>query len=278
MKSWKVSPESKDVAKYVECYWFLEKELGDVGSNHPQLNPDPNAHLILSSSEYQFYYEHNHAQQQGHGSHWIFPHINTFTMDHSEPFRIMGIKFKVGALYSFKTGLPDFELDTVVPLGINKLASLLASYNEWLLSHSPNDQQKVCNKLDQILKPRLHKGIEDKHSELVRNILPLFDQNTPIAQIGTTLHRSQRTIERSFLKVTKLTLKQYQSVTRLENILNYLYKHNDQIDWADLAAKFKFSDQPHLIRYLKSAIDKTPGEYVKQRDLTIDIYGDFEIQ
>jgi len=277
MKTWKITPGSKDVSKYVECYWFLEKELRDVGSNYPQLNPDPNAHLILSSREYQFYYEHNHARQQGHGSHWIFPHINTFTMDHSEPFRIMGIKFKVGALYSFKTCLPDFKLDTVVPTGINELESL-ASNSERLLSNSLNAPQEVCNKLDEILKLWLHKGIEDKHSELVRNILPLFDHNTPIAQIGTTLHRSQRTIERSFLKVTNLTLKQYQSVTRLENILNYLYKRNDQIDWADLAAKFKFSDQPHLIRYLKSAIDKTPGEYVKQRDLTIDIYGDFEIE
>ncbi len=277
MKNWKLNPESKDVAKYVECYWFLEKEPSDIGSNHPQLNPDPHAHLILSNTGYKYHYEHNHVFQQGHGSHWIFPHINTFTMDHSEPFRIMGIKFKVGALYSFKTCLPDFKLDAVVPVGINELESLLASYGEMLLSDSLNDPEEVCNKLDEIFKPLLHQAIEDKHSELVRNILPLFDQ-TQIAQIGTSLQRSQRTIERSFLKVTNLTLKQYQSVSRLENILNYLYKRNDQIDWADIAAKFEFSDQPHLIRYLKSAIGKTPGEYVKQRDLTIDIYGDFEIQ
>lgn len=277
MKSWKINPESKDVAKYVECYWFLEKEPGDVGSNYPQLNPDPHAHLILSNKGYKFHYEHNHVFQQGHGSHWIFPHINTYTMDHSEPFRIMGIKFKVGALYPFKTDLPDFKLDAVVPVGINELESL-ASNSESLLSHSLKGRHEICNKLDAILKPWLHQGIEDKHSELVRNILPLFYHNTPIAQIGTSLQCSQRTIERSFLKVTNLTLKQYQSVFRLENILNYLYKRNDQIDWADIAAKFEFSDQPHLIRYLKSAIGKTPGEYVKQRDLTIDIYGDFEIE
>ncbi len=277
MKNWKINPESKDVAKYVECYWFLEKEPGDFGSNHPQLNPDPHAHLILSSNRYQIYYEYNGALQQGYGSHWIFPHINTFTMDHSEPFRIIGIKFKVGALYSFKKSLPDYKLDAVVPVGVYELESLLASFSESLLSNSLKDPQGVCNKLDEILKPLLLRGIEDKHSKLVRNILPLLD-HTPIAQIGTALNCSQRTVERSFLRVTNLTLKQYQSVSRLENILNYLYKRNDPIDWADIAAKFEFSDQPHLIRYLRSAIGKTPGEYVKQRDLTIDVYGDFEIQ
>ena len=116
-------------------------------------------------------------------------------MDHSEPFRIMGIKFKVGFLYSFKTSLPDFKLDAVVPVGVNELESLLASYNESLLSNSLKNPQEVCNRLDEILNPMLCKGIEDKHSELVRNILPLFD-HTPIAQIGTTLHCSQRTVER----------------------------------------------------------------------------------
>lgn len=39
---------------------------------------------------------------------------------------------------------------------------------------------------------------------------------------------------------------------RLEEILNYLYKLDEkEINWPDLACKFQFSDQPHLIRYLK---------------------------
>ncbi len=38
----------------------------------------------------------------------------------------------------------------------------------------------------------------------------------PIAKIGKSLHCSQRTIERAFLRVTNLTLKQYQSMIRLD--------------------------------------------------------------
>lgn len=276
MKNWKLSPKSKNVANYVECYWFLEKETGDVGNNYPKLNPDPSAHLVLSRFSQRFDYAQNNVSQKGHGSHWIFPHLKTFTMDHGDPFQIIGIKFKVTGLYSLKIQLPRFNLDTIASVDTNPLDGLHSSGVESLLSNSVKNPQQVCHQLDEILEPWLINNREDKHCELVRDILPLLC-HVPIAQIGRTLHRSQRTVERSFLKVTNLTLKQYKSMSRLENILNYLYKLNDEeVDWADLAAKFEFSDQPHLIRYLKSSIGKTPGQYERQRDLTIDIYGDFE--
>jgi len=57
-------------------------------------------------------------------------------------------------------------------------------------------------------------------------------------------------------------------------MLEYLYQRDlQEIDWVELAYQFGFSDQPHLIRYLKSTIGATPNVYAKQRDLTIDIYG-----
>ncbi|GAM67941.1 hypothetical protein JCM19236_2096 [Vibrio sp. JCM 19236] len=40
--------------------------------------------------------------------------------------------------------------------------------------------------------------------------------------------------------------------------------------------QYGFSDQSHLIRTLKQLVNKTPSGYLKKRDLTIDIYGDFE--
>ncbi len=100
---------------------------------------------------------------------------------------------------------------------------------------------------------------------------------THICNIGSALHCSQRTIERSFMKVTGFTLKQCHSMNRLEAILEYLYQLDSlKINWVDIATNFNFSDQPHLIRYLKSLIGLTPGEYSRKRDFTIDVYGDFK--
>jgi methylphosphotriester-DNA--protein-cysteine methyltransferase len=76
--------------------------------------------------------------------------------------------------------------------------------------------------------------------------------------------------------VVGLSVKQYQQMARLEQMILALYKQQDAIDWVSFAQQFGFSDQSHLIRTLKQQLRKTPNKYLQKRDLTIDIYGDFE--
>ncbi|MDO6692656.1 helix-turn-helix domain-containing protein [Aliiglaciecola sp. 3_MG-2023] len=276
MKSWKLVPKNDLVLKYVECYWFLEKEAHDSSHTNPKLNPDPSAHLILADNHHIHEYNQEVTSHLVQGDHWIFPHLKTFTMDHSSHFKILGIKFRVGALYSLN--LSDFSasLDNVVEANIRQLLGEEQSGVEVLSIDAAYQSNEVRNILDEVLETWFSTTHEDKHSTLVRQILPLLN-HTPIADIGNILHRSQRTLERSFLKVTQLTMKQCQSMIRLESILDYLYQRRDNdINWADVASKWNFSDQPHFIRFLKGAIDSTPAEYDKSRDLTIDIYGNFE--
>ncbi|WP_269618039.1 helix-turn-helix domain-containing protein [Zhongshania sp. BJYM1] len=277
MKSWKISPKIESVSKYVECYWFLEKESHDHSNIYPKLNPDPSSHLIIANFNGVHQYTHDPISQKVNGNHWIFPHLKTFTMDHSDPFQIIGIKFKIGALYSL--GLPylSSSLDKVEPVDINQLIGLEEVFNsDQLLTDAVDQKIQVCNILDEILSPWLLRSLEDKHSDLVRQILLLLS-DIAITEIGEKLHRSQRTIERSFMRVTGLTMKQVQSMIRLEEMLNYLYQLSEgDINWVDVASKYDFSDQPHLIRYLKNSIGRTPAEYAQNRDLTIDIYGNFE--
>lgn len=277
MKNWKLPAKDARVAKYVEAYWGLEKEAGDTGHNFPKLNPDPSAHLIISAPEQELLYYQGAGCQKGQGSHWILPHRKTYMMNHSSPFQVIGIKFRVGALYSLTGLYSSANLDQIRSVDVAHLIGNEPFDGDRLLRESDKHSDQICNVLDQLLMPWLLKSRDDKHSELVRCILPLLGK-VPIAQLNDVLHRSQRTLERSFLRVTGFTLKQCQSMIRLEEILNHLYKLNTaDIDWSDLAIQFKFSDQPHLVRYLKSSIGETPGEYARQRDLTIDVYGDFEI-
>ncbi len=276
MRNWKLLPRNPYVAKYVECYWFLEKEHDDIGNEHPKLNPNPAAHLILAADEQKYEYIQGESQIKGSGSHWLFPHKKTFLMDHSQPFLIIGIKFQVGALYSLDYISPQINLDNVVDVCINELIPSVSFDVSGLLAQAVEYPEQAGNTLDEYLLPWLLGSHEDKHSALIRRAVPKL-ADVPIAQVGKALHCSQRTIERAFLRVTNLTLKQYQSMIRLEDVLNYLYNlGGESVNWVDIANKFEFSDQPHLIRYLKNAIGSTPGEYAKQRNLTIDVYGDFE--
>jgi len=274
---WLKKPKSIEVAKYVDCYWLLEKQADAKGNEYPKLNPDPSAHLILSPPEQPYNYKFDNKKLQGKGSHLLYPYCNTIQLDHSQPLKCLGIKFHVGALYALnhvKTAKP--LLDTIDEINIEKVFGITQASENKLLTIAKDKPEGCCELLDELLKPWLLKGIEDRHSELTNRVLPLL-ASLPIHKLSDELNCSQRTIERSFLRVAGMSLKQCQSMNKLEEILEYLYlREKGDIDWVDIACQFGFSDQPHLIRYLKKQLNLTPKDYAQQRGFTIDIYGGVE--
>jgi AraC-like DNA-binding protein len=211
---------------------------------------------------------------EGKGSHWLFPHQQTLQLDHSQAFVHLGIKFRIGALYSLK--IPTCAhpmLDAVEAFNLTSLFSMNGLVELDLIDYARNDPNLCCAKLDKLLQPWLENGKDDQHSELTNKVLPLLG-HTLISDLSSALFCSQRTLERSFSRVTGLTLKQCQTMNKLEQMLEYLYQRStSEIDWVEVAFQFGFSDQPHLIRHLKKQIGLTPKNYAKERGLTIDVYG-----
>jgi len=275
MIRWLTPPKLLEVAKYVDCYWYLDKPTG--GYNRPKLNPDPSAHLILSSPNQTYQYEMNDDVFKGKGSHWLYPHSNTIELNHAKSFACIGIKFKVGALYSLNNvTFTQALLNTVNTLNLEIFNGAACGCEDELLLKANNDPDKCIEILDKIFLPLVANCYEDKHSEITRKTLMLLT-DMPINRLSEMLFCSQRTLERSYLKVTGFTLKQCQSMNKLEAILEYLYQRKQcDIDWVDIAYQFGFSDQPHLIRYLKQYINLTPKKYAQQRGFTIDVYGGVE--
>ncbi len=280
MKGWVIPPKNDIVSHFVECYWFIKTHKDDDGIDHPKLNPDTCGHLIITPKSQAYDYRSEATTTQGKGSHWLFPYNKTYTMDHSEPMTLLGVKFHAGALYGLNLAPTALQIndiaqvdvsDIFTPFSQNKICNI-----EGLLSAAEFQQTECTAQLDELLLPWLQTAKEDKHSALVKKALAL-PQAVAISNMGEQLHCSQRTLERSFLRVIGMTLKQCQSINKLDNLLTYLSKYQqDEIDWSDVALQFGFSDQPHLIRYLKNAIGNTPGEYAKQREFVIDIYGNFQ--
>lgn len=273
MIRWLKPPKLLEVAKYIECYWYLEKPAG--GFERPKLNPDPSAHLILSSAKQIYQYEIEDETFKGKGSHWLYPYSKTIELDHAKSLACIGIKFKVGALYSLNSvAFSQALLNTVKAMDFDvfKGAALISA--DELVVKAKDDPDSCIELLDALFLPLLVNCHEDKHSEITRKIIPLLSNNRPINELADLLFCSQRSVERSYLKVTGFTLKQCQSMNKLEAILEYLYQRKEcDIDWVDIAYQFGFSDQPHLIRYLKQKIQLTPKNYSQQRGFTIDVYG-----
>ena len=275
MIRWLKPPKSREVAKYIDCYWYLDKSAGGV--ERPKLNPDPSAHLILSSSNQDYQYVIKDDVYKGKGSHWLYPYSHTIELDHANSYACIGIKFRVGALYSLNHLTFDQALlNTVSTINFEMFKDATDIHEDELLVNAKGDPDKCTEILDKILLPLLANCYENKHSEITRKTLPLLTDK-PINELGDMLFCSQRTLERSFLKVTGFTLKQCQSMNKLEAILEYLYQRKQcDINWVDIAFQFGFSDQPHLIRYLKQHINLTPNNYAQQRGFTIDVYGGVE--
>ena len=274
MINWLQSPKSPEVAQFIDCYWLIEKTPDAQTHQFPILNPDPSAHLILSPDEQAYHYTIEQQVDQGVGCHLLLPHHKAIELDHSKPFIHFGIKFHVGALYSLT--IPDCPHPSLDRVNNIDLAVLLNNFDAdvtSLIKLAQSDFKACCQQLDDLLLPWLSTAKTDRHSELTRKVLGVLG-STQIAELGDKLFCSQRTLERSFNKVTGLTLKQCQSMNKLEAMLEYLYKKElNDIDWLDVAFQFGFSDQPHLIRYLKKTIGLTPNTYAKEGGLTIDVYG-----
>lgn len=274
MIHWLLTPKSPKVAKYVQCYWLIEKRSDSKAYKYPKLNPDPAAHLIISPTNQPYQYDLNADVITGTGSHWLYPHQKTFELEHSKPFVHLGIKFHIGALYS----LPEFNskalmLDHVEQIQGSKLFSQRCIDENALIAQALNNSAVCCEQLDDMLISWFEECTEDQHSKVTRKALQYLD-GCIISDLGERLYCSQRTLERSFLRVTGLTLKQCQSMNKLEAMLEYLYQRKStEIDWVHIALLFGFSDQPHLIRYLKKQLGFTPKAYEKERGLTIDVYG-----
>ncbi len=272
MLHWIISSTSK-LSNIIECYWFIEKK-SESGASFPKLNPDPCAHLILAPTSESYNYCSNKQSQSGQGSHLLLAHQKTLELDHSKSFRHLGIKFKVGVPYMMSlTTKDEGQLDVVKQIDTDELLSIdEAALNE-LFALAKQNPKTCITKLEAILTPWVKQTQCDQHSQLTFQVVDAL-QHIGISQLADKLNRSQRTIERNFRRVTGLTLKQYQAMTKLELMLQYLYqKQASQIDWVDIAFQFGFSDQPHLIRYLKQQIGTTPNKYLLERNFTIDVYG-----
>ncbi|MEZ9197828.1 helix-turn-helix domain-containing protein [Shewanella sp. 10N.286.54.B9] len=277
MQSWVVSPKDKHIAKYIECYWLIDKNSTEDINNFPKLNPEPAAHFIICPLQQRFHYQTSPKESSGMGSHWLYPQQQTLQLDHRQCFTYLGVKFRVGALYSLN--IPAYKHPTLNQAAEVDLQQLLGEKDfcvDTILQIAKTDSDRCITELDTLLLPLFNSTTEDQHSELTRNILPLLASHS-ISELGDKLFCSQRTLERSFNRVTGLTMKQCQSMNKLEAMLEYLYQREAvDIDWAEVAFKFGFSDQPHLIRHLKKQIGLTPKNYAEQRGLTIDIYGGVE--
>lgn len=75
---------------------------------------------------------------------------------------------------------------------------------------------------------------------------------------------SQKHLIDQFHKYVGLTPKRYQRVLRFNEIFGHIQREQ-QLDWADIAARCGYSDQSHFIREFKHFSGFNPSEFIRER-------------
>ena len=269
------------VPDFVENYWFLQVDASDTIKRHPVLLPDAHSHYVIAPDNQPYSYKGSTVQFSGVGSHLLGSSNQAYVLEDFPPILRIGIKFKPGACYAL---LSKGEAATLNNCGVNEILTTLLPFKDFEpLLNRPDYKSILINLMEERLTKLARSTTADRHYGLTLEAVSFMDNaltnkewNTLNTQnIADTLSCSKRTLERSFQKTTGVTVKQYQTMEKLNALFIYLNKQ-DTINWADVADEFNFSDQAHLIRKLKSLIKRTPREYLNTKNMIVDVYGTFE--
>lgn len=265
--------------------WYLEVEHGEVIDPKPHLIPNPRAHLLFTPKHQTYSYDNGETLLRGKGSHLLTANENLLLLEDEAPIKRIGITFRPEGLYALQSAFHD---DAQVN-AVNQ-----CQWFDWLSPLFDEDFQQALWQQDspEALLDSIKRHLDSLRVEPCRAKPFLVSQKAisvmdaqalssselaiDMEEIAAQCACSRRTLERSFKQVVGLSVKQYQQMARLEQMILALYKQQEAIDWVSFSQQFGFSDQSHLIRTLKQQLRKTPNKYLQKRDLTIDIYGDFE--
>lgn len=260
--------------------WFLEVEEGEVIDPKPHLIPNPRAHLLITPPEQRYQYESGEGRLSGFGSHLLTASEHLLLLEDTPPIKRIGITFRPEGLHILNSSLSASLNQCDWFDWLTPLFDVAFQESLWRDTSKQGLSLAIKTHLDGLnLEPCTSKPYRMTQTALAAMDQQLVDIHCPLLDVEELAQLclcSRRTLERSFKQIVGLSIKQYQQMSRLEQMILALYQRNSEVDWTAFSQQFGFSDQSHLIRTLKQQLRTTPNQYLKSRDLTIDVYGDFE--
>jgi AraC-like DNA-binding protein len=251
------------LAALVDCIWYSE---GFEGSHEQErLLPNGESTIIFDLREEPVrIYD---AQDRGRFTTFapaIFCGARTdcFVIETSQQERVLGIQFRAGGAFAFlrmpagEVANDTFSLDDLWPgeaarirdalMNAGSVDAMFRILEQALLSRLRNTWQ-------------LHPAIAFAAGRLAA---PAY--NLRIGDLANRVGFSSRRFIELFRDQTGLTPKSFQRVRRFQQVLRTLRSQTEESEqnWADLAYRCGYYDQPHFIHDFRMFSGMTPGEYV----------------
>jgi AraC-like DNA-binding protein len=177
----------------------------------------------------------------------------------------MGVRFRPGGAHAF-FGLPmDELLGRVVDLDLIVGTSASEELRERL--EATDGDQARCRVAEQWLLERRY--AVHPYLATTRRALDLLNRspyNLTVAELCDRLGLSNRHLIDQFREVVGLPPKVLFRIRRFHAVVNALKGHYEA-DWPQVAFRFGFSDQPHLIREFRHFAGVTPNRFLGLRSV-----------
>lgn len=258
-----VTVEDNDLKRFISRYWIFKKTGKD--QKIPKLFPMVNAHILMHLED-ECVFETIGKKTSGKGNQILHPITNICKVFYGLNTHLIGVELSIQGYYYLTGNTPEGKINTIEPL-----KEVDQDLNRFSGEITKDLTEGKFQKLEDYFKKRFKIYYTDEDAKIIHNTAKEIDRDQKISELAEKHNISVRTLERKFKKNTGLTLKKYQLIVRLNELLEDIYM-NENINWSELALNHGFFDQAHMINVLKKYLGRTPNKYLEVRDLIGDLF------
>ena len=170
----------------------------------------------------------------------------------------VSVAFTLGAAACFFAQPLEWARDQQLPLA-DLWGRSGAVLRERLLEATPRDVLEV---MEGVLRERMTGALGP--DPMVTAAGGALSAGVAVGEVAEALGVLPRTLRRRFTAQVGLTPKRFARVQRLQRVVRDL-DGRVQVDWAAVAARHGYADQPHLAEEFRQLVGVTPTEYLRSR-------------
>lgn len=253
---------TKKLDKYIECYWVLKDSAPDNQIVQQRLVPGGRAEIIFTNSVFWWFGANKLNKPIRYSKSFLLgQRTSAMYIGLAGNYHFIGIRFKHGCQSLFKispannytnklTHLNDLygtsgKMLSKTVLSSKNIDTTIQYIEKWILSNltgTSDDWQQVQHFIDKITSDNF--------------------KNTPIQKLSKQYGWQYKKIERTFLKHTGYTPKNFMKLIRFKKVLEE--KNVASQSLTEKAYTFGFYDQSHFIREFYNYVGDKPSAFYKK--------------
>ncbi|MGZ3771661.1 MAG: DUF6597 domain-containing transcriptional factor [Bdellovibrio sp.] len=244
-----------ELKEYIECFWTQTPSKFDA-------NHRPTIEKILPDGCIDFLFRLDKPPAKSTSTSAMIIGTMTTSIDVSRgKTKIVAVRFRPGGSFPFLQSPASFFTDQAIDLASIFGDSINQLIDQIFNADTLPQAVKILEK-ELLSRLRSSKKLDSNFIRLLNVAVNGFREAT-VDDLVQSYGKSARQLERLFLANVGIGPKMYFRIKRFQAVDRILRLNSECIEWADIAVKYGYFDQSHLIRDCKIITKLTPENYRK---------------